>query len=191
LPVGSGNPDILVASWRPEIAALSGAEQTVADIIAYLRGTSCARETTIAGRLRQPRRRVQRHLSDLVAAGILASHADTFQLQSPWRDILPEIITIEVKVNNWRGALAQAARNCILAHRSLVAMPARIAPKLLDQPLTASLGIGVLAIADDESVTLIRRPRRTSPTVWQYYYKIAIALASDISRNSLALRYLH
>jgi hypothetical protein len=176
-------PDIVMASWNPATLGAVKIDAPAIDLIAYLRSVPRARIDTIAARLGQSERATLRKLESLISANIVEFHRDRYRLEHAWRNVLSEVLTIEVKVSDWRGALAQASRNCIFAHKSFVAMPERQAQKLAELTITRKLGVGVLSIADDGGVDVIRRPKCRQPTVWKYYYKIAAVLASEIGEK--------
>src|ERR1039457_3281895 len=113
LPLGAGVPDLVVVSYDPQVFALAHVDLTDAQILAYLRAVGKARLDTIAERMGTSPEKLSSRLSNLVEAEAIATSANTFSLAPPWRHILPEIITIEVKVSNWQRAVEQAARNRI------------------------------------------------------------------------------
>lgn len=191
LPIGAGNPDILVASSRPELTALAGAKPAAADVVAYLRNLSGARVETIASRLSCPRRRLVATLDQLVSSGIVTLANDVYALRPAWRNILTEVTTIEVKVSDWRSAVAQAVRNSIFAHHTYVAMPERIALRVAAKDDVRGRGIGILGIDEDGAVACHCRSKRSKTSIWQYYYLIAIAMASNVAQAKHALRSLH
>lgn len=177
LPLGAGVPDLVVACYHREVLALAHVDISYSEILAYLRVVGRARLGTIAERLRRPERAVRRRLEALVDARALSVSGDVFILPQLWRRILPEIVTIEVKVSDWQRAVEQAARNRIFAHRSYVALPQRTAQRVRTEPLFGRLGLGVIGVTDENTVEIIRKPRRTQPVVWTYYYKLASILA--------------
>ncbi len=178
LPIGAGMPDLVVVSFEPEVFGLAHVDMPSVEILAYLRAVRSAKLTTIAERLPQPRRVIVRCLDGLVEVEAVSEGAGTFTINPAWRDILPEIVTIEAKVKNWRDAVAQAARNRVFAHRSFVALPERVSLRVRAEPIFKQLGIGLLSVAGDRHVRVTRRPRRRQPRVWTYYYKLASILAS-------------
>jgi hypothetical protein len=102
--------------------------------------------------------------------------------------VLPEILTIEVKVADWRRALSQAARNCIFSHRSFVALPEKIASRIRSETLFRELGIGLLSIDASRDVRVLRRARRVTPRAWTYYYSLASLAAGHLGEDSCAFR---
>ena len=185
VPLGAGIPDLVVVSYDPQVFALANAELSDAQILAYLRAVGKARLETIAQRMGTSRRKLHSRITCLVEASALETSSNTFSLSPPWREILPEIITIEVKVSNWQRAIEQAARNRIFAHRSYVALPAKIAQRVRAQSLFGDLGIGLISVSEDDSASVIRKPRRTRPTVWTYYYQLASLLARSRTKDAL------
>jgi hypothetical protein len=105
----------------------------------------------------------------------------TLRLMPASRRILPEIVAIEAKVSGWQRAIEQAKRNLVFAHRSFIAIPERIASKLLDKPAEALYGVGIISVSDSGSVSISRVARKNSPTIWQYYFQLAGVTAQQIS----------
>ena len=181
LPLGAGIPDLVVVSYYPQVFALTNVEITDERILAYLRAVGKARLDTIAERIGTSPNKLSARLSGLIDAEAIRTSANTFSLSPLWRQILPEIITIEVKISNWQKAIEQAARNRIFAHLSFVALPERVAERIRTEALVRDLGIGLIAVSEDAVATVIRKPRRTRPTVWTYYYRLASILARSRS----------
>jgi hypothetical protein len=173
LPIGAGMPDLVAVSYEPEVIALANAEMGSAEVLAYLRAVNRAKLDTIVDRIARPRTTILRCLEGLLEVEAVHEGSDTFELTPVWRAILPEILTVEAKVKNWRDAIGQAARNRIFAHRSFVALPERLATRIRREPVLSHLGIGLLAVGEAGSVQLMKRARRTQPKVWTYYYKLA------------------
>lgn len=190
LPLGSGAPDIVLAQWQPEIVSLSPHKGEALRLLGYLRGVSRARSETIADRLRKNVRLIEKRLDALEADAIVQRSSVSYQLASPWRSVLTEVVTVEVKVKDWRRAVLQAARNCIFSHQSYVAMPMVVAERLRCQTIVQELGLGVISI-DDTDAKVIKRPRRRQPRVWSYYYQMANVVASELAGNRRALRSVH
>jgi len=176
-PIGAGMPDLVVVSYEPQVFALAQTEMPTIHILAYLRVVGSARLETIIGRTGIPQKTTLRYLNDLVELKAVARVDDTYSLLPVWRQILPEIVTIEVKVTNWKRAIEQAARNHIFAHRSFVALPDYVAQRVRLEPVFRQLGIGLLSVGDDHMVSVLRRSRRHKPRVWKYYYEIAFLAA--------------
>lgn len=177
LPLGAGIPDLVVVSYEPQVFALANVELEDAEILAYLRAAGKARLDTIAERMGGSPSNLTKRLYNLVEAQAVVSSADTFSLTPVWRQILPEIVTIEIKVANWQRAIEQAARNRIFAHLSFVALPEKVSQRISTEPALRTLGIGLISVADDGSAVIVRAPRRRRPAVWTYYYQLASILA--------------
>jgi hypothetical protein len=182
IPLGAGIPDLVIVAYKPFALALADADLSDTQILGYLRAVRSARLGTIAERLRVPNRSMERRLHRLVEARALRVTADeTFALTAVCRNVLPEIITIEVKVGNWQRAADQARRNRIFSHRSFVALPLAVAERVHDQPTFTRHGLGVLGVTSDGSVDVTREARRTRPVVWAYYYQLATFIARSAS----------
>lgn len=177
LPLGAGIPDLVIVSYEPEVFALAKVALEDAELLAYLRAVGKARLDTIAQRIGHRPDMLSRRLYRLVEVEAIESSSNTFWLAPVWRHILPEIVTIEIKVANWRRAIEQAARNRIFAHMSFVAVPERVAQRIRDEPSLRTLGIGLISVAEDGSAVTLRKPRRGRPLVWMYYYQLASILA--------------
>ena len=177
LPLGAGVPDLVVASYRREVLALANVDISHFEILAYLRVVGRAHPVTIAERLRTPEKILRKRLDVLVDACALVVSNDIFILPPVWKQILPEIVTIEVKVADWQRAVEQAARNRIFAHRSYIALPQRTAERVRMEPLLGQLGLGLVSVTAEKTIEIIRKPRRRQPVVWTYYYKLASIIA--------------
>jgi hypothetical protein len=187
LPIGAGMPDLVVVSSNPEVVKLTAFEKPNAHILAYLRVVQRARLTTIAEKLNCSLPRVAACLEGLVKASVVEQEKAFFRLTHPWRNILDEIVTIEVKVNNWRKAVEQASRNGIFAHRSYIALPQKVAARVKDEPILRKQGIGILAVEDSGSVLMFRKAPRRQPRVWAYYYELASIAARHLGIQEHAI----
>jgi hypothetical protein len=188
IPIGAGMPDLVIVSYRPEVVALAKLEMASSEILAYLRVVTRAKLNTIVERVSQPRTTIVRCIDGLLDMNAIVLGSDTFSLNSMWRSILPEIVTIEAKVRNWKKAVAQAGRNQIFAHRSFIALPDCAADRVRAEPIVRRLGIGILGVGESGEVRLRRRARRTQPKVWTYYYKLAsfaAAARADTEGNAV------
>ena len=176
-PIGAGMPDLVAVSYEPQVFALAQTEMPTIHILAYLRVVGSARLETIIGRTGIPQKTTLRYLNDLVELKAVARVDDTYSLLPVWRQILPEIVTIEIKVTNWKRAIDQAARNRIFSHRSFIALPDLVARRIRLEPILRQLGIGLLSVSDDNTISVVRRSRYHKPRVWKYYYEIAFLAA--------------
>ena len=98
VPLGAGIPDIVRAVYEPEITALTGADSTSLAVLAYLRTVGKARRDTISLRLCKTERAIRLRLAAMEAASILTEQNSSYVLASKWRCVLPEVLSIEVKV---------------------------------------------------------------------------------------------
>lgn len=187
VPLGAGVPDLVVVRCEPRVFALANVPMPNAQILAYLRAVRAARASTIASRIGQPEPVIIRCLDGLIGVQAVAVQATTYRLNPEWREILPEIATVEVKVANWKKALEQASRNAIFAHKSFVALPQDTGWRVRREPAFQKAGIGILGINCKNEVQVIRRPVRRSPRVWSYYYQLAYFAAKDVQGTRHAL----
>lgn len=187
MPIGAGLPDITIAAFQPELVQIAGINSSLANVLGYLRVVRCARLETIAHRLNQPEEQLNNHLNSLSQVGVIYNKGTSYFLANHWYAILPEVVTIEVKVSNWRHAVEQAARNMLFCHRSFIAIPSTIGERACSDARVRDLGIGVISVNNDGAIRIHRKARRSKPKVWAYYYKLAISLVNDKGGNSCAL----
>lgn len=180
LPLGASMPDLVIVSCDPQISILANFEMPDAYILSYLRSVGRARIDTISERIGSPKEKILRCLNELVEANAVLAHSNTYSLSPNCRDILPEIITVEAKVKNWKSAVEQAVRNRIFAHKSFVALLTKVAERVRTEPIFSRFGIGLLSVNDD-CVKVVRRARHHQPRVWAYYYQLAFHAASHFS----------
>jgi hypothetical protein len=177
VPVGAGMPDLIVATYAPQVIALADVEIADTHVLGYLRAVTRARIDTIAERMDISSRFLIRSLYRLVEAQVVSVSDDTALLLPQHRNLLREIVTIEAKVSDWQRAVNQARRNRLFSHRSFVAVPADVASRVKTQPVFSQCGIGLLAVDDCGHVAMVRPSRRLSPSVWTYYYHLASVVA--------------
>jgi hypothetical protein len=173
VPLGAGLPDLVVAAYQPLVAGLAGSGAVETNILAYLRVVGRARPDTIAARLRLSPRTAATRLRMLLDAEALTDRSGSVSLTPDCRDILPEVIAIEVKIGNWQRALAQALRNRIFAHRSFIALPETVAARVRRAPAILQSGVGVIAVDGERGATIVKQAASGQPKVWTYYYKLA------------------
>lgn len=178
LPVGAGMPDLAVVGFRPEVLALSDLDSWGANLLGYLRAVGRARLDTIAHRMRKSPSFIEVIVEELCEAQAIADYGKVFGLIDPWADILPEIVTVEAKVSDWRRAVTQASRNRVFSHRAFVALPDTVARRVQTKPIFGQLGIGIVAVSDHGEAQILRRSRAHRPRIWSYYYDIAFAVAA-------------
>jgi hypothetical protein len=180
--VGAGMPDLTIVSCPPQIFTVARVTIPDAELLSYLKAVNVAGFDKIAKRLGNRRSELRRNLNRLVQAKAICAQRNLFSLTPAWRDIPLEITTIEVKVANWRRALAQAVRNTIFANRSYVAFPDRVAARVRNSPIFRQFGIGVLAVSKNKDVKVVRRARLYRPRVWSYYYRLAVLASNHCKR---------
>lgn len=173
LPIGAGMPDLLIISCDPQVFALTDLEFPHSEVLAYLKAVGCARFETIVERVQIPKKRAMRCLEILEEAGAVTEGQGVFSMAPTWRNILPEIIAVEVKVQDWRKAINQALRNGVFAHRTYVALPTSTADRIKSEIVLRNFGVGLLAVDDHGEVKIVRRAPYRTPRVWTYYYQLA------------------
>lgn len=183
VPLGAGIPDIVRAVYEPEVAALAGADGTILAVLAYLRTVGKARRDTISLRLCKSDRAIGLRLAAMEAASIITEKNSSLVLEPKWRCVLPDVLCIEVKVADWRRALSQAARNRIFSNKSYIALPENVAARIRDEDIVRRLGIGLIAVSENDDVKIVRRPRSVRPRAWQYYYSLASMAAAEVGEG--------
>lgn len=178
LPIGAGLPDVLAATYSSRVTEITGTSNGDIDIMAYLRVTRRARRATIASRLNQPHGHIVRSLDRLCECGITHAIGEVYSLDEEWKSILPDVMAIEVKVNDWNRGIRQAARNLLFAHRSLLALPVEAALRLKRSREIQSRGIGLISI-EGTHAEILWKGTRNLPKVWQYYYQVARAIGEN------------
>ena len=178
VPIGAGLPDLVSVWYEPHVASLADLPMTDGRVLAYLRAVRQAHVTTIATRLRCSPRSIEGALDQLLNIdAVLLNGTDVYSLSTAWRNLLPEIVTIEAKVSNWRKAVQQAARNCLFANRSFVAMPSHVARRVRREIEFSTFGVGVIAVDDSGCAKIARKAPRCRKSVWTYYYMLAFLTA--------------
>ena len=179
VPIGAGLPDLIVASYNPDVLKLSQIESSNSRTLAYLRMNRFADLNSLMNVIKLPRKRANAQIERLLDEKVIFSKSKGFFLCPIWFKILPEIVTIEAKVNDWQKAIVQANRNKIFAHRSFIALPENVAKRIRKEPILNKLGLGLLSVDDDCNVSVLRKGRRSNPFVWNYYYKLAFLIANN------------
>jgi hypothetical protein len=187
IPLGAGRPDLVVVACDPTIAALANAAIEDAEILAYLRAVGRASSSTISARTGRSEKDIAHSLESLEGIEAVEGDRGIYTVGDRYREVLPEVMTIEAKVSDWRTAIQQAARNRIFAHRSFVALPSAVAKRIQGDRLLTGLGLGLLSVDDDGEVKVLRWGRRRKPRVWVYYYRLAFLVANDIEGTTDAL----
>lgn len=182
VPIGAGLPDLVSVWCEPHVVSLGDFTTTDGRILAYLRAVRQARVETIAHRVKASRRGVQKKLEQLLEIeAVLLKHVDVFSLSPAWREVLPQVITIEAKVSDWKRAAQQAARNRLFAHKSFVALPEDVARRVRGEGMFAKLGVGIIAVGEAGGVRIVKRAPHHNTSVWSYYYQLASIAAKHVS----------
>ena len=182
LRLGGGMPDLMIATFRMEIMDLAKPTVFESHILACLRTISGARPEMLAARMRQPEEVILERLNAYVSAKVVRRVKGAYFLRSEWKQILPVIISVEVKVSAWKRGLLQAARNSLFSHYSYLAVPSRLAERLAGYSDFKKRGIGLLSVGEDSMRIAIVAPKRT-PVAWAYYYKLAFLVAQRMQAN--------
>lgn len=180
LPMGMTRPDITIVAYEPMVGAMSHLTHLQREALTYLRAVTRARVDTIALRLQRKVAEIATEISELLELGLLTQNGDCLSAVRLRCLPLREVVTVEAKVDKWRVAVQQAARNSMVATRSYVALPKHIALRVRSEPTFSQLGIGIIAVADDGDVTVVRRARRSEPAVWRYYYDLAVSVGESV-----------
>jgi len=178
--IGSGMPDILLASYDPEICAFTNKNTSSVQILAFLRAVNGANFESILTNLFIAPKIIENELISLMNIKAIQEDNDTFYITNRLENILQNILTIEVKVKNWQQAISQANRNKIFSHQSYIALPKKLAGKLSNTLSFADLRLGLLSISDENLVENLIPAQQCQPIIWEYYYRLALLLASRI-----------
>jgi len=179
LPVGAGAPDLLAVQYKPQVETIASLSSTQLSIVTYLRSVTRARLETIASRVASPVLRVSTCVEDLLRIQVICRIGHSFRLHDEWRNVLLEVVAIEVKISDWRRGAQQAARNLLFSNRSFLALPIQAAQRANRDEFVSATGLGIIGIDDEGALHVVRRPRRHSPKVWSYYYAVAKAVATS------------
>lgn len=185
--LGSGSPDLIIVHCEPRVVALADVNNASLAILAYLRVVQHASIETIADRLRLRPKILNESIRQLAARDIVRLDSGVLNLAVGWHNVLPEVITVEVKVSKWRAALSQASRNRVFSHRSFIALPVSKAQIAAADGTLNQLGIGVIAISPEGAPKILRTSSRTLPRVWRYYYELAAESARHLKDKSNAI----
>lgn len=175
--IGAGIPDLTFCAFRSVLRDYPLEITKGAAILGYLRGVVQARPDTIARRLAAPVDETEETLKQLREKRIARSRGGVYWLDERWKHVLSQVITVEAKVTDWRGAVDQAIRNLLFSTRSYIALPATAAARASAYDAVRQFGIGVLAVDENGEVSIERRGRSQAPRLWAYYYQVAQTLA--------------
>lgn len=185
VPIGAGFPDIVSVWYDPEVVTLADFPASDGHILAYLRTVRRATLETIATRLQFSSAELDERMRQLIELSVVdRTTKNAFSISLAWRQILPEVVTVEAKVSDWQAALQQANRNRIFAHRSFAAFPSPVAERVMRKSEFELHGVGILSVSDAGDVDVVRPARKGRPSVWDYYFHLAGLAAKDISKRS-------
>ena len=160
VPFSNARADLLmvVANWQALSRLATSAPrfrtETECHVAADLLLEKVFRPSTTAARLR---------VSESYVRRLAARVSDVNTVRTIERDagIVADSCVIEAKIDDWRGALAQASRYRERAHRIAVALPERSAA-ISDRAYLRRRGIGLVSL-DDRPIVWSLRPRKRSP----------------------------
>lgn len=177
VPIGAGIPDLVFIEFIPEVLTLSNLSIGASEILAYLRAVDSAATDQITRISSHSKKHIEALLADLERQLIVKRRGNLYKLNNPWKAALKKVITIEVKVADWRKAISQAVRNRIFSHQSYIALPEQTALRVKELHHFPSLGVGLLSIDPQGSISRIISAQSGQPSTWHYYYKLAEYLA--------------
>ena len=158
LDLGFGAPDLVAgipARLAERVASGVGPITDPAQVFALdaLRtpATEAALRTHTSSTWSRYRGRV---IEPLAEQGLLAEENGVWQTALAPIDVFPALVAVELKLRDWRRAIAQAARYRAFARTTFIAMPER---RLPDAALEAAAarGVGVLAIGESGAVCVV------------------------------------
>lgn len=184
VPIGAGFPDIVSVWYQPNVVSLADFHVSDGYILAYLRSVRKATVDTMSDRLNFSLKQLKSRIEFLKDTQVISLSGRAYSISQNWRDILPEVVTVEAKVSDWQAAVQQAIRNRIFCHRSFTAFPEQVAVRVVNDSRVAMYGVGVLAVTQDGDVYLVRKATHNRPSVWNYYFHLAAITASDIKART-------
>lgn len=106
-------------------------------------------------------------LKPLAEIGVIELASDRVEVLEPWRPVAETITTIELKLDDWRGALSQARSQARSADHCWVVLRDRRASTLDAMRVEfAAHGIGVAILSDACELRVEVKPRKQSPVRW-------------------------
>jgi hypothetical protein len=175
VPSSAGVPDIVLLEIdKAAVAGRSGAAPLVEAIdIRLMLAVACGRTPTkhfrgidelsiLAGVGSAHLRRTV--LPRLVEDGHLLADGDCWAPRYRFRSLAKRIVTVEAKLRDWRGAIAQASRHTAAADAAWVALDVRaVAPAVKNAEWFSTYGVGLLAVSTSGSVERLIQPAGRSP----------------------------
>lgn len=103
-------------------------------------------------------------LPRLVEDGHLVIDGDKWAPRYRFRSLARRIVTVEAKLRDWRGAVAQASRHTAAADTAWVALDARTVSAAVNHPeWFSTYGVGLLSVARSGSVERLIPPAGPRP----------------------------
>ena len=177
LKVGSGDPDLLIATYRPGLMALKDSGPRHARVLAYCREVPLAGMLEISEATGVPADELEAIVGELRAAKAIRDGGNVLGMERGWKSILPDTLAIEAKVSKWKDALQQAVRNRLFTHRSYVALPNPLAERVANEEAFKRYGMGLISVTSSGNVELLREADHNPPKLWYYYYLVALVIA--------------
>jgi hypothetical protein len=136
-------------------------------LVATPRG-SVIRTSTLARRLNTRKEALLRStLGPLLEQGYLDMSGDRVRRSGAWDPIVRSLTAIELKRNNWRGALRQADNAQISADKAWVVLDhLRVRPAQASGRLFAEFGVGLASVDHIGQIHVHVRPRRAQSNPW-------------------------
>ncbi|MGH2959755.1 MAG: hypothetical protein ACRDKE_09125 [Solirubrobacterales bacterium] len=114
-----------------------------------------------------PRALTRSTIRPLEELGWIRLEGDRVELSRDWQSVGTEVMTVEMKISDWRGALVQARSQALSADRVWVVLPEksdRVVASAL--PEFRAEGIGLAFLRPDGTIRLIAAARKQSPIRW-------------------------
>lgn len=88
-------------------------------------------------------------------------------MNRPWVPLCEELMTVEMKLNDWRGAIEQARSQAMSANRVWVVLPEK-SDRTINNALPdfKSRGIGLAMLRNDDSLRILTCGRKQKPVRW-------------------------
>lgn len=99
-----------------------------------------------------------RVLRPLIKRGLVVKKGDRYFVCGHLPNPAEEIVAVEAKINRWSDAVLQARRYTLFAHRSYIAVPLRVLPRI-DRFLLYRHRIGLIGVEAACAQVVIEAPR--------------------------------
>lgn len=164
LPVGAGIVDVIAGCIKhipqDSIArqALTGSE---AYVLSHLYYRKRLKVETIVSRTELPRNLVENLLTILCRKGFCKTTGKCYLRTEP---LLGNLVAIEGKIKDWKGALQQAVRNQLFSSQSFIAIDARHSrPALKNLMLFKKHHVGLILVFRSGFIRIVYRPPHLEP----------------------------